>query len=117
MSGTSTPTPTATTAATNDVIKVARDAPELLAGFQAANPALAAQLTGSLATYLKSGGAPLVGTAIGYLVAHYALGWSQGDIDLATEICCAIGAAVVSAANHWWSKAPARAMLAPEPAA
>jgi len=117
------PVQSATTALTNAAIAVAQAAPGLLTTLQTVNPALAAQLTGSLATYSKSAAAPIVGLVVGAVVAHFGLAcsattvaaagcWSPDTINLVTEICCAAGTGIGALAMHWLSKAPARSVLA-----
>jgi hypothetical protein len=110
--------------ATNTAISFARNAPELLDGLKAANPAMAAQLTGTVATYSKSGAAPLVGSIVGWLAAHFALMcssavasncWTQDTVNIVTALCIAAGTSLFALGMHWWSKAPTRALVAPAP--
>lgn len=117
----STKTRTADTA-----IAISRTLAATVDEWQATNPALAAQVTGSLATYLKSGVAPVVGSFVGYGAAHLGLMctaatiansgcWSQGTIDLVTEILVMAGTGIGALIMHWHSKAPARAVLNESP--
>jgi hypothetical protein len=112
---------------TDRAVAAARSGAQLLANFQQVNPALAEQLTGSVATYSKSGAAPLVGAAIGWGAAHYGLMcsastaavagcWTDATVTLVTAICIAAGTALSAGGMHWLAKAPARAALASSPA-
>ena len=119
------PAPSVIDAATTNAIKLAQNAPELLAGFQAANPALAAQFTGSLATYRNSALAPLVGAGVGYVALHAGISmcsatvttgcWTPEFMGYVTDGVCMLLAVGAAAANHWWSKSPARALLSASP--
>lgn len=122
MSTTTAP-PDPVAAATTAAIDIARDAPTLVAGLEASNPAMAAQLTGSLATYAKSGAAPIVGMIVGTLAAHYGLActavtaatgacWSQEVINNVTYALIGLGASAGALVMHWISKWPARRVLA-----
>lgn len=115
MSGTILVPPQQQAAQTTAAVAIAQDGAQLLSAFQIANPPLYAQMVGSLATYAKSASAPLVGSLLGLLVAHYGLGpYVTPDIlNLATEGLVALGTGTGALAMHWWSKSPARALLAP----
>jgi hypothetical protein len=108
-----------TTAPVNasEAVAVAKEGSHFVALVQTADPALYAQLVGSLATYSKSAAAPLVGSVLGLLVAKYGLGpYVTPDIlNLATEALVAIGVSAGAAAMHWLSKAPGRALQASSP--
>ena len=118
MSGTA---PSVIDAATTNAIKLARNAPELLAGFQAANPALAAQFTGSLATYRNSIFAPVAGFVVGAAMVHIGIStcsatvttscWTPEFMGYVTDGVGALLAAGAAGINHWWSKSPARKLL------
>ena len=112
--------------ATNAAISLARNAPELLAGLQAVNPAVAAQLTGTVATYSRSASAPLVGAAVGWIAAHFGLMcsaaaaancWTADTVTTVTALCVAAGTSLSALGMHWLSKAPTRALVAPAPPA
>lgn len=104
-----------TATATDNVIAVVKDGNQLVAALQTVNPALYAQIVGTLGTYSKSAAAPLVGSALGLLVAHYGLGsyLSAETLSLLTDLLVAAGTAAGAAAMHWWSKRPGRALAAP----
>lgn len=110
------------TTATDEAVTAAKNAPQLLTILEDVNPALYAQLLGSAATYSKSAAAPVVGVAVGALVARFGLActatvttacWTQGTVDTVTDLCVAAGAALGALVMHWISKAPARAVAAP----
>lgn len=100
---------------TDVAVSVAQNGAQLLSAFQVANPALYAQLVGSLATYGKSAAAPLLGSLLGLLVAHYGLGpYVTPDIlTLTTEALVALGTGIGAIVMHWWSKWPGRALQTP----
>lgn len=109
--------PVATTPASN-AVAIAKGGAQLVSLVQTADPALYAQLVGSVTTYAKSAGAPLVGAAVGLLVAK--LGVASivtPDLQaLLTDALMAVGTAAGAAAMHWLSKAPGRALqAAPSP--
>jgi hypothetical protein len=114
------PNTVAQIAATNAAVAAAQGAAEAINAFETANPALYAQMVGSLGTYGKSALTPAISGLIGGAVTHYGLScgavvtagcWSADNVQLATlavtAVCSAIGAAVM----HWISKSPARAVL------
>ena len=132
MSTTSSTTPTpATQAATvhaadvNAVVNLARTLPEQITRLEAVDPALAAQLTGSLATYLKSGASPVAGAVAGWFVGqavgYFGLActatvttacWSPGFVDGVANALAVAGTALGALVMHYISKAPARAVVA-----
>lgn len=109
---------------TDQAVDDARGFAQAVSFLQTDNPALAAQITGSLSTYGKSALAPIIGGGVGLIVAHYGLScgsqptagcWSPDLINQVTDaivLVCASGAAAVM---HWLSKAPARAAIAASP--
>ena len=112
---TTTTTQTPEVIATDQAVAAAKDAGELLSTLETANPALYAQLFGSLATYGKSAAAPLVGSLLGALVAHYGLGpyVTADTLNLATEALVGVGTGAGAIVMHWISKKPARALQTP----
>ena len=120
MSATTTPAPTAPATApqtvrTNAAINAAESGAALLNNLQTADPALYAQLVGSVATYGKSAAAPLVGSLLGLFVAHYGLGpyVTPDTLTFLTDALVGLGTVAGAAIMHWLSKAPARKMAAP----
>ena len=111
MSTTTTPPPTPTDRA----VALAKNGAEFVAMAQTVDPALYAQLVGSLATYGKSAAAPLVGSLLGLLVARYGLGSyvTPDTLNLLTEALVAAGTAAGAAAMHWISKSPGRKLATP----
>jgi hypothetical protein len=119
MSATTTPkTPT------DQAVDDARGFAQAVSFFQTDNPALAAQITGSLSTYAKSGAAPIVGAILGWAVPHYGLAcsvpptpgcWSPDLINQVSEVAGLVCASAASLVMHWLSKAPARAAIAASP--
>ena len=115
--------------ATNEAVAVAKGAAEAISAFETANPALYAQMVGSLGSYSKSAAAPVIGLVVGAEVAHLGLAcgaavttgcWSADTVQTVTLVCCAAFSAAGAALMHWMSKSPARAVLnaaAPAPAA
>jgi hypothetical protein len=103
--------------ATNNVIAVVQDGNELISALQTANPALYAQLVGSLSTYGKSAAAPIVGSLIGLLAAKYGLGpyLSTETVNLLTELLVGAGTVVGAAFMHWYGKRPGRELAAAPP--
>lgn len=118
MSATVTPA-TTETVRTNQVIEVVKAGSDLVDGLKTANPALYAQLVGTLATYGKSAAAPLVGSALGALIAHYGLGpYVTPDLlTFATDALVALGTTAGALVMHWWGKRPGRALAAMPPTA
>ena len=115
-----TTTPAATLAATNEAVAVAKGLAEAISAFETANPALYAQLVGSLGTYGKSAAAPVIGLIVGAEVARLGLAcgaavttgcWSADTVQTVTLVCCAAFSAAGAALMHWMSKSPARAVL------
>ena len=104
----------APTTHTDQAVALAKDGAQMVASFETVNPALYAQLVGSLATYGKSAAAPLVGSALGALVAHYGLGpfVTADTLTLLTEVLVAIGTSAGALVMHWFGKAPGRALAA-----
>jgi hypothetical protein len=100
--------------ATNNVVAFARNGAELVDGFATANPALYAQLVGSLSTYSKSAAAPIVGSLIGLLAAKYGLGpyLSTETVNLLTELLVGAGTVAGAAFMHWYGKRPGRELAA-----
>lgn len=102
--------------ATNIAVVAAKDLPDLLTKLNTVNPALYAQLTGTLATYAKSAAAPAVGLVVGEIVAKGvdALGvtWTADTTALVTNLILVVGAAGAAAINHWFSKRPANTAVA-----
>jgi len=100
--------------ATNNVIAVVQNGNQLIAGIKEANPALYNQMVGSLSTYGKSAAAPIVGSVIGLVAAHYGLGpyLSTEMVNLLTWLLVGAGTAAGSAFMHWRGKATARELAA-----
>lgn len=114
------------TTPTDEAVAAAKNAPELLTFLQTMNPALYAQLTGSLGTYGKSAAAPVVGAIVGAVVAHYGIActtavttgcWSADFIGYVTDSLVLAGTAAGALVMHWVSKSPARAAVNSAPAA
>jgi|SRR6185437_4068040 len=133
MSTTTAPTPIGIpnsagipTTRTDQAIEVSRDGAKLIANLQTADPALYAQLVGSLATYGKSASAPVVGALIGALVARYGLGctnptatncFTPDTVNLLTEVIVGAGTALGAVVMHWIGKIPGRKLAAGVPVA
>lgn len=127
MSATTPPTQSTTTRAfaTNTAMNAARDLPDAIAKLEKVDPALAAQLTGSLATYFKAGASPVAAGVAGWLVGQ-AVGaaglacsaavttscWSPEFQSAASNVLALVFTAAGALVMHWWSKAPARAVVA-----
>jgi hypothetical protein len=117
MSTTTAPPPTPT----DKAVSAARGFAQLTTTLETNNPALASQLTGSLATYAKSGIAPIVGGVLGLAVAHYGLScatppapgcWTPDLINQVSEAIALVCAGGASLIMHWVGKAPTRAAIA-----
>jgi hypothetical protein len=106
--------PTAATPA-DSAVAIAKNGAQLVAILQQADPALYAQLVGSLATYSKSAAAPLIGAGLGLGIAKLGIGsYVTPEIqNLLTEALVALGTGAGAVVMHWWSKGPGRALQAP----
>jgi len=104
----------ATSEKASAAVAVARSGAELVQTLQREDPALYAQLVGSLSTYSKSAAAPIVGSLLGLVVAHYGLGPYLGTetLNLLTEALVGLGMAAGAAFMHWFGKRPGRALQA-----
>lgn len=113
------PTPAAQTRLTDAAVNAATTGAELLQNLQTNDPALYQQLTGSLATYGKSAAAPLVGSLLGLLIAHYGLGpyMTPDALNLLTEALVAIGTGAGALIMHWIGKRPGNKLATPTPPA
>jgi hypothetical protein len=100
------------TTVTDQAVAFAADGAKLITNLQTANPALYAQLVGSVATYGKSAAAPLVGSLLGLAVARWGLQpyVTADTLSLATNALVGLGTAVGALIMHWWAKAPGRAL-------
>jgi hypothetical protein len=114
------------TTRTDQAIEVSRDGAKLIANLQTADPALYAQLVGSLMTYAKSGAAPVVGAFVGVIVAHWGLACTATAVngcftpDMVNMITYAIvgaGTALGAVVMHWIGKIPGRKLAAGVPVA
>jgi hypothetical protein len=116
-------TPIQHAAAVNSAVAFAETLPALVNELQKTDPAIADQLTGSLATYSKSGLAPIIGLGVGYLAGRYGLScteatqaagncWTPQFIDTVSTVLDVVGTAAGAAVMHWLSKRPAQAVLA-----
>ena len=124
MSGTIPVPETAADRAVNDAHGAGAYA-QVVATLETTDPALAAQQTGSVATYGKSVGGSAGGVILALLlskmVAHFGVACSAtatinclspDDIQVMTYVLMTVGAAGFAALMHWIGKAPARAALA-----
>ena len=96
----------------SEAVNIAKDGAEFVALVQSSDPALYAQLVGSLATYGKSAAAPLLGSLLGLLIAKYGLQpYVTADmINLLTEALVAAGTGIGALVMHYLSKAPGRTL-------
>jgi hypothetical protein len=122
MSATTTapaPTPAAQTAQTNAAISAAETGAALLNNLQTADPALYQQLVGSFSTYGKSAAAPLVGSLLGLLVAHYGLASyvTPDTLNLLTDALVALGTGAGALVMHWIGKRPGNKLAGAVPGA
>jgi hypothetical protein len=107
----------APTTSTDQAFALAEDGAMFLSQIETTNPALYAQLVGSLATYGKSAAAPVVGSVLGLLVAHYGLGpyVTADTLSFLTDALVGLGTAGGAMLMHWIGKAPGRALGPPAP--
>lgn len=113
------PTPAAQTAQTNAAISAAETGAALLNNLQTADPALYQQLVGSFSTYGKSAAAPLVGSLLGLLVAHYGLAAivTPDTLNLLTDALVALGTGAGALVMHWIGKRPGNKLAGAVPGA
>lgn len=115
---TSTPTPAATSAA----ITAARDLPTLINNLQSANPQLAAQLVPQALAASRTPWGTIVGTGVGWAVAHYGLAcsvasaavancWSQDTINIMTGVGVIVGTLVGSYIMRYISVSPIKGLF------
>lgn len=116
MSGTQ---PTPEVKATNNVIAVVQTGSQLVAALETANPALYAQLVGSLSTYSRSALAPFAGLLVGWAVAHWGLSPYLGTEtqEILTNALACVGASAAALGMHWIGKRPGVALQASPPEA
>ena len=103
MSASTSPAPTVR----DQVIADAKSLPDLIAKAQTVDPALAEQLTAKSLAASKTPWGTLASGIIGWLVAHYGLGWDSATCDLVAGGAVLLG----SYAMRYVTKSPIGGIL------
>ena len=110
------------TAATDAAVKAAQDVPSLIANLNTIDPALGQQLTGKALLASKTPWGTIVGTAVGWGVAHFGLActaavttacWSQSTDDVVTGALTLLGTLIGSYIMRAVTKAPISGLVTP----